>query len=130
MKKDFRKDSMAIVETVVKQIEKVSGKSFGRAFNDLVSVKSGKYRRIKGVFGEWIDKKDWSKWKEKIENVVFDEGLKVEFNNVNKLMSMGGKRYMERNRKWYVENGEGSVEDYNNTFNNEDYYFIIKISEK
>jgi len=112
----------------VNDLKRISGWEFKVYYNDLYERKDSVVRRLKGSFmsDSWVNKEDWMKWKEELESI--DYGVfKVEFSNVNKVLSVGGWKNVNRNRELYVENGVGSIEDFNNVFNNKDYYWVIRI---
>jgi hypothetical protein len=71
----------------------------------LYERKDSEVRRLKGSFisDGWIDKEVWMKWKEELENI--DYGVfKVEFSNVNKVLSVGGWKNVNRNLLKSVQN--------------------------
>jgi hypothetical protein len=122
------KESLEVRNVVLNDLKRISGWDFKVYFNDLYERKDSEVRRLKGSFisDGWIDKEVWMKWKEELENI--DYGVfKVEFSNVNKVLSVGGWKNVNRNREMYVENGNGSIEDFNNMFNSKDYFYIIRI---
>jgi hypothetical protein len=122
------KESLNVRNVVLNDLKRISGWDFKVYFNDLYERKDSEVRRLKGSFisDGWIDKEVWMKWKEELENI--DYGMfKVEFSNVNKVLSVGGWKNVNRNREMYVENGSGSIEDFNNMFNSKDYFYIVRI---
>jgi hypothetical protein len=122
------KESLEVRNVVLNDLKRISGWDFKVYFNDLYERKDSEVRRLKGSFisDGWIDKEVWMKWKEELENI--DYGMfKVEFSNVNKVLSVGGWKNVNRNREMYVENGSGSIEDFNNMFNSKDYFYIVRI---
>ena len=122
------KESLEVRNVVLNDLKRISGWDFKVYFNDLYERKDSEVRRLKGSFisDGWIDKEVWMKWKEELENI--DYGMfKVEFSNVNKVLSVGGWKNVNRNREMYVENGNGSIEDFNNMFNSKDYFYIVRI---
>ena len=122
------KESLEVRNVVLNDLKRISGWDFKVYFNDLYERKDSEVRRLKGSFYSdgWIDKEVWMKWKEELENI--DYGMfKVEFSNVNKVLSVGGWKNVNRNREMYVESGKGSIEDFNNIFNSKDYFYIVRI---
>ena len=122
------KESLEVRNVVLNDLKRISGWDFKVYFNDLYERKDSEVRRLKGSFisDGWIDKEVWMKWKEELENI--DYGMfKVEFSNVNKVLSVGGWKNVNRNREIYVESGNGSIEDFNNMFNSKDYFYIVRI---
>ena len=122
------KESLEVRNVVLNDLKRISGWDFKVYYNDLYERKDSVVRRLKGSFmsDSWVNKEDWMKWKEELESI--DYGVfKVEFSNVDKVLSVGGWKNVNRNRELYVENGVGSVEDFNNIFNNKDYYWVIRI---
>ena len=122
------KESLEVRNVVLNDLKRISGWDFKVYYNDLYERKDSVVRRLKGSFmsDSWVNKEDWMKWKEELESI--DYGVfKVEFSNVDKVLSVGGWKNVNRNRELYVENGVGSIEDFNNIFNNKDYYWIIRI---
>jgi len=122
------KESLEVRNIILNDLKRISGWEFKVYYNDLYERKDSVVRRLKGSFmsDSWVNKEDWMKWKEELESI--DYGVfKVEFSNVNKVLSVGGWKNVNRNRELYVENGVGSIEDFNNVFNNKDYYWVIRI---
>ena len=122
------KESLEVRNVVLNDLKRISGWDFKVYFNDLYERKDSEVRRLKGNFSSdgWVNKEDWMKWKEELEKI--DYGVfKVEFSNINKVLSVGGWKNVNRNREMYVEYGNGSIEDFNNMFDSKDYYYIIRI---
>ena len=122
------KESLEVRNIILNDLKRISGWEFKVYYNDLYERKDSVVRRLKGSFmsDSWVNKEDWMKWKEELESIDY-EVFKVEFSNVNKVLSVGGWKNVNRNRELYVENGVGSIEDFNNVFNNKDYYWVIRI---
>ena len=122
------KKSLEVRNVILNDLKRISGWDFKVYFNDLYERKDSVVRRLKGSFisDGWINKEEWVKWKGELESIDYGE-FKVEFSNVNKVLSVGGWKNVNRNREMYVESGSGSIEDFNNIFDSKDYYYIIRI---
>lgn len=122
------KESLEVRNVVLNDLKRISGWDFKVYYNDLYERKDSVVRRLKGSFiiDSWINKEEWMKWKGELESIDYGE-FKVEFSNVNKVLSVGGWKNVNRNREMYVESGSGSIEDFNNIFDNKDYCYIIRI---
>jgi hypothetical protein len=124
---DLFKESLLVRNKVVETLEFISNEKFYIGYNDLYGRKSEVVRRLKGGFGKWVKREEWIKWKNKLESISNYENFKIEFNCVDKVNSVGGFKNVEFNRQRFVENGIGSISEFNDRFNNEDYYFVIRI---
>lgn len=123
------KKSLEVRNIVLNDLKRISGWDFRVYYNDLYERKDSVVRRLKGIFSSgdgWVNKEDWMKWKGELESIDYGE-FKVEFSNVNKVLSVGGWENVNRNRERWVENGKGSIEDFNNIFDNKDYFWVIRI---
>ena len=122
------KEILEVRNVVLNDLKRISGWDFKVYFNDLYERKDSVVRRLKGNFSSdgWVNKEEWVKWKGELESINYGE-FKVEFSNVNKVLSVGGWKNVNRNREMYVESGKGSIEDFNNIFNSKDYFYIVRI---
>ena len=127
---NLRNESLKVRNEVVNDLNKISNLKFYINYNDLYKVKNGEVRRLKGCFGEWLLKSDWVEFKKELEKINYGDDFKIEFNCVNKLMSVGGKKEVEYNRESWVNDNMGSYEEFDDIFNSKDYMFIIKIIYK
>ena len=123
---DLFKESLLVRDKVKENIRLISNSSFGIMYNDLYKRKNEVVRRLKCSFGEWVKKEEWVKWKKELESINY-KNFKVEFDCLDKINSVGGFKNVEYNRQRFVENKVGSVDDFNDRFDNEDYYFVIRI---
>jgi len=122
------KESLNVRNVVLNDLKRISGKDFKVYYNDLYGRKDSVVRRLKGSFESegWINKEEWIEWKKEIENIDY-EMFKVEFNNINKVLSVGGWENVYRNREMFLMMGKGSIDDFNNIFDSKDYFYIIRI---
>ena len=151
----LRKKSLEVrnrIKERLNEITKDEGFEFYERFNDLYGKKGGyEVRRIKGTFysrvkDDWIHKDVSNKWKEELEKLDVGDGFEFEFKPVNKLISIGGhdtkKELLDRwvngheDQSYYYDNDspsgppQGTAEEYNYRFDNEDFYFTIRITYK
>lgn len=138
-----KKAKEALNEITTKQ-----GWEFSEYYNDLYGRKNGyEVRRLKGSFKwKYIHKEVWSKWKEEFEKIDFGSEFKVELHPIDKLRSIGGndakKELLDRwvngheDQSYYYDNDspsgppQGTAEEYEDKFNNEDFWFTIRIIYK
>ena len=111
---------------MLEDLKRISDKECWIDYNDLYERKNEVVRRLKCSWGVWVRKSEWMKWKNELESISYD-GFKIEFSNVNKVNSVGGWEKVDFNKRMFVENGVGSVSEFEDRFNNEDFYFVIRI---
>ena len=123
--KSTRKRSLEVRKKAKEALNEITTKQdweFREDYNDLYGRKNGyEVRRLKGSFKwKWIHKEIWSKWKEEFEK----------------------KELLDRwvngheDQSYYYDNDspsgppQGTAEEYEDRFNNEDLFFIIRIIYK
>ena len=120
------KESLLVRNLVLEDLKRISDKECWIDYNDLYERKNEVVRRLKCSWGVWVRKDEWMNWKNELESISYD-GFKIEFSNVNKVNSVGGWEKVDFNKRMFVENGVGSVSEFEDRFNNEDFYFVIRI---
>jgi hypothetical protein len=137
--KNTRERSLEVRKKAKEALNKILRKDnwkFIEYYNDLYGRKNGyEVRRLKGVISYdnhqlWARKEMWVKWKEEFEEIDFGSEFKVELHPVDKLKSIGGLKEKEERKLSWVNYNKGSVEEYEDRFNNEDFLFTVRIIYK
>ena len=154
--KYLRNQSLEVRNKIKKRLNEIAkdeGYEFYECYNDLYGKKGGyEVRRIKGLFKhtkngfEWLHKNVSNKWKKELEKLNVGDDFEFKFLPVNKLFSIGGydrkKELLDRWVNGYEDQSyyffddspsgppQGTAEEYNYRFDNEDLYFTIKITYK